>query len=61
MDSNKLASILIQAQVEVAKIEGMKAENQYRTAMGDTPCYNEWDFLKIADRLEELANKAEML
>lgn len=61
MDNGLLVCILIQAQAEVVRAEGMKAENQSRTMRGDYPPYTEWDFLRVVDTLEALAKKAEAL
>ena len=44
-------------QAVVARVEGMKAENQACKKVGNTPCYGEQHFLAEARQLEEYANQ----
>ena len=51
-------TIYIQAQAEVAKMEAMKALNEYRKMKGESQAYGEETFLVIAANLENLARQA---
>lgn len=50
--------IYIQVQAEVAKMEAMKALNEYRKMKGESQAYGEETFLVIAANLENLARQA---
>ena len=54
MDGNNL-SLMMQMYALVAEMEGMKADNQERIFLGNSPSYSERDFDYIATQLKELA------
>lgn len=49
--------LYIQALAEVAKMESMKALNQYRYMRGESQAYDEEAFLKIALELETISRE----
>ena len=50
--------IFIAAMAEVARMEGMKAENEQRKACGSSMAYVESDFSEIAIALDALSRDA---
>lgn len=56
MDAHNLR-IYAFIQATVARIEGMKAENQYRMSCGNSPAYGEDAFFIEAGQLDSLARE----
>lgn len=56
MDSAYCAALVVQAQACVARVEGMKAENQNRLDCGHSLAYGEEAFDREAQTLEYIAS-----
>ena len=52
--SDKVTLIWIAAQVVITRVEGMKAENAQRQSAGASMAYNDEEFFKCANQLEQL-------
>jgi hypothetical protein len=56
--ASRLADLMLQGFAANARIEGMKAENQWRAVQEKSPAYDEAPFSREAETLEYLAKTA---